>query len=187
MLQSANNLSPSSEFYSMRRSTSAAVLASCALADFHRRRLRPQHPHRRRKGRRLEAPLRRQNDEWLAQLPKADIAPGWKVENGELVRGTEKGGDIITTDKYGAFEFSVEYNISPGGNSGLMYHVTEDGKLPCTAAQKSKSKTAPAPQRPAKARLALSALQVRRPMPPNPPANGTSSAFSSPPKNAPPG
>jgi hypothetical protein len=61
---------------------------------------------------------------------KTDIGPGWKVENGELVRGTEKGGDIITADQYGAFEFSVEYNISPGGNSGLMYHVTEDGKLP---------------------------------------------------------
>src|SRR5437762_2347057 len=61
---------------------------------------------------------------------KPDIASGWKVENGELVRGTEKAGDIITTDKYAAFEFSVEYNISPGGNSGLMYHVTEEGKQP---------------------------------------------------------
>jgi 3-keto-disaccharide hydrolase len=61
---------------------------------------------------------------------KPDIAAGWKVENGELVRGTERAGDIITMDKYGAFEFSVEYNISPGGNSGLMYHVTEESRLP---------------------------------------------------------
>ena len=61
---------------------------------------------------------------------KPDIAPGWKVENGELVRGTERAGDIITVDKYGAFELSLEYNISPGGNSGLMYHVTEEGKQP---------------------------------------------------------
>jgi hypothetical protein len=60
---------------------------------------------------------------------KPDIAPGWKVENGELVRGEEKAGDIITTEKYGAFELSLEYNISPGGNSGLMFHVTEDGKV----------------------------------------------------------
>jgi hypothetical protein len=60
---------------------------------------------------------------------KPDIAPGWKVENGELVRGEEKGGDIITTEKYGAFELSLEYNISPGGNSGLMFHVTEDGRV----------------------------------------------------------
>src|SRR3954454_15584364 len=57
---------------------------------------------------------------------KTDIAPGWKVENGELVRGSEKGGDIVTTNQYAAFELSLEYNISPGGNSGLMYHVSED-------------------------------------------------------------
>jgi 3-keto-disaccharide hydrolase len=61
---------------------------------------------------------------------KPDIASGWKVENGELVRGAEKAGDIVTTDKYAAFELSLEYNISPGGNSGLMFHVTEDGKQP---------------------------------------------------------
>src|SRR5262245_48274511 len=61
---------------------------------------------------------------------KTDIAPGWKVENGALVRGTEKGGDIITTEEYAAFELSLEYNISPGGNSGLIYHVKEDGATP---------------------------------------------------------
>src|ERR1041385_8458937 len=61
---------------------------------------------------------------------KPDIAPGWKVEDGALVRGTQAAGDIITTDQYAAFELSLEYNISPGGNSGLMYHVTEEGKQP---------------------------------------------------------
>src|SRR4051812_10870688 len=39
---------------------------------------------------------------------KPDIAPGWKVENGALVRGKESAGDIITTDKYAAFELSLE-------------------------------------------------------------------------------
>jgi hypothetical protein len=61
---------------------------------------------------------------------KTDIGPGWKVEDGALVRGTAQGGDILTADKYGAFEFSLEYNISPGGNSGLIYHVTEEGATP---------------------------------------------------------
>src|SRR5262245_3406856 len=56
---------------------------------------------------------------------KTSIAPGWKVENGTLVRGSEQGGDIVTTDKYAAFELSLEYNISKGGNSGLMFHVEE--------------------------------------------------------------
>ena len=61
---------------------------------------------------------------------KTDINPGWKVEEGALVRGSEKGGDIVTTEQYGAFELSLEYNISPGGNSGLMFHVSEEGNIP---------------------------------------------------------
>jgi hypothetical protein len=59
-----------------------------------------------------------------------DISPGWKVESGALTRGTERAGDIITTDKFAAFELSLEYNISKGGNSGLMFHVTEEGSAP---------------------------------------------------------
>jgi hypothetical protein len=53
------------------------------------------------------------------------ISPGWKVEDGTLVRGTERAGDIVTADKFAAFEFSMEYKISKGGNSGLMFHVAE--------------------------------------------------------------
>jgi len=61
---------------------------------------------------------------------KTTIGPGWKVENGVLVRGSEKGGDIVTKDKYAAFELSLEYNISKGGNSGLIYHVEESSNPP---------------------------------------------------------
>jgi hypothetical protein len=83
---------------------------------------------------------------------KPDISPGWKVENGALTRGTEKAGDIITTDKYGAFELSLEYNISPGGNSGLIFHVTEDGATPWRTGPEvqiqDSSSTAKDPQKP---------------------------------------
>jgi hypothetical protein len=61
---------------------------------------------------------------------KTSIAPGWKVEEGVLVRGKEQGGDIVTTDKYDKFELSLEYNISKGGNSGLMFHVEETSNPP---------------------------------------------------------
>jgi hypothetical protein len=61
---------------------------------------------------------------------KAEIGPGWKVESGALVRADKGAGDVITNDKYAAFELSLEYNITPGGNSGLMFHVTEDGNTP---------------------------------------------------------
>jgi hypothetical protein len=53
------------------------------------------------------------------------IGGGWKVEDGALVRSAKGAGDIITTDKYGAFELVLEFKISKGGNSGLMYHVLE--------------------------------------------------------------
>ena len=61
---------------------------------------------------------------------KDDVSDGWKVEDGEI-RYVKKGaGDIITRKSYMAFEFSVDYKISKGGNSGLMFHVTEDGNTP---------------------------------------------------------
>jgi hypothetical protein len=56
---------------------------------------------------------------------KPDIAAGWKVEDGALVRGSERAGDIITTDQFAAFELSLEYNISPGGNSGLEIQIQD--------------------------------------------------------------
>ena len=40
------------------------------------------------------------------------------------------GGDIITKKEYDAFEFSVDYKISKGGNSGLMFHVKETEGTP---------------------------------------------------------
>lgn len=61
---------------------------------------------------------------------KPDISPGWKVEEGALVRAASGAGDIITIEQFEAFELSLEYNISPGGNSGLMYHVTEEASTP---------------------------------------------------------
>lgn len=61
---------------------------------------------------------------------KDTIGDGWKVEDGALVRADKGAGDIITADQYGSFELSIEYRISPEGNSGIMFHVTEDGKAP---------------------------------------------------------
>ena len=36
-------------------------------------------------------------------------------------------GDIVTTEKFGAFELTLDYNISEGGNSGIIFHVTDEG------------------------------------------------------------
>lgn len=61
---------------------------------------------------------------------RESIGEGWTVKDGELVRGEKKAGDIITKDQYAAFELKLDYKISPAGNSGLMYHVTEEEKTP---------------------------------------------------------
>jgi hypothetical protein len=61
---------------------------------------------------------------------KTEVAPGWQVKNGELTRADKGAGDIITNDKFTAFELILEYKITKGGNSGLMFHVTEEGGTP---------------------------------------------------------
>lgn len=49
----------------------------------------------------------------------------WQVKDGAFTLTEKGGGDIITKKEYGAFEIKLDYRISKGGNSGLMYHVTE--------------------------------------------------------------
>jgi glucose/arabinose dehydrogenase len=58
------------------------------------------------------------------------IGDGWVIRDGALVRVAAGAGDIITREQFGAFELQLEYRISPGGNSGLMFHVTEDEDRP---------------------------------------------------------
>ena len=54
----------------------------------------------------------------------------WAVKDGVLTLTEKGGGDIITKEKFGSFEMTLDYRISKGGNSGLMYHVTEEEKRP---------------------------------------------------------
>ncbi|MDX1962422.1 MAG: PQQ-dependent sugar dehydrogenase [Pirellulales bacterium] len=54
----------------------------------------------------------------------------WQVADGELTLTKAGGGDIVTVDQYDNFELSLEYKISPGGNSGLMFHSTEEADTP---------------------------------------------------------
>jgi hypothetical protein len=57
-----------------------------------------------------------------------NVRPGWKIEDGTLACVDPKNaGDLCTNDKYSWFELSIEYNISHAGNSGILYHVTDDG------------------------------------------------------------
>jgi hypothetical protein len=64
---------------------------------------------------------------------KDDIGPLWQVQDGMIYfngsglgEGSgEDGGTLITVKQYGNFEFSVDWKIAEGGNSGLLYHIVE--------------------------------------------------------------
>ena len=58
------------------------------------------------------------------------VSEGWSVVNGELRWVTAGAGDIITDKMFENFELSLEYRISKGGNSGIMFHVTEEANRP---------------------------------------------------------
>jgi 3-keto-disaccharide hydrolase len=58
---------------------------------------------------------------------KAEMPRGWEVVDGALTR-VGQGGDIITNDQFGNFELVLEWNVAPGGNSGIFYRVTEEGQ-----------------------------------------------------------
>ena len=50
---------------------------------------------------------------------------GWGVRDGALTR-VRPAADIITREKFKNFELSLEWNVAPGGNSGIFYRASED-------------------------------------------------------------
>ena len=61
------------------------------------------------------------------------MPPGWKAEDGVLARvaggsggkGAGGGDDIVTVDEYESFDLALDWKITPGGNSGVLYRVVE--------------------------------------------------------------
>jgi hypothetical protein len=55
---------------------------------------------------------------------------GWIIENGNLTvlpsQGKESanGGDIVTEEKFSAFDLAFSFRMTPGANSGVKYFVT---------------------------------------------------------------
>lgn len=58
---------------------------------------------------------------------KEGVRPGWQIKDGTLACvDPHDAGDIVAADDLTWFELQLEYNISEGGNSGIMFHVTDD-------------------------------------------------------------
>jgi hypothetical protein len=58
-------------------------------------------------------------------------ANGWDVSDGTLValgRGTETTADIVTNDDFASFELSIDWKLAPQANSGIFFHVVEQGQ-----------------------------------------------------------
>jgi len=57
------------------------------------------------------------------------VRAGWQAKDGTLACvDPRNAGDIVTADEFAWFELSIEYTISKGGNSGIMFHVTDAGR-----------------------------------------------------------
>jgi hypothetical protein len=60
-------------------------------------------------------------DGWRAYEAGKPVA-GWAVVDGALTR-VGPGGDIVTSGTYRNFELALEWNVEPGGNSGVFYRA----------------------------------------------------------------
>ena len=63
-------------------------------------------------------------DAWRG-YKRDDVPEGWRIEDGAIARG-DGGGDILTREQFGSFELSIEWKVAGGGNSGIMFRVSED-------------------------------------------------------------
>lgn len=71
-------------------------------------------------------------DGWKSN--RADQFPekGWEIQEGALVvLAKERGGDIVTEEMYGNFEFALEFKLTERANSGIKYFVQPNSGLGC--------------------------------------------------------
>jgi len=74
------------------------------------------------------------NNGWVGANLNHFPDKGWEIKDGVLKvlssQGKEaaNGGDIVTKEKYSAFDLSFEFKLTPGANSGVKYFVTLNEK-----------------------------------------------------------
>ena len=69
------------------------------------------------------------------RMAQKDSVPGpsWSAENGEIAFDPTKGhgSDIITRKSFKDFDFSADFKVSAGGNSGIKYFLLPNTNLGC--------------------------------------------------------
>jgi hypothetical protein len=66
---------------------------------------------------------------WRSAAGSQFPAQGWRMERGELVVTGKAGGDIVTEERFGAFELQLDFLLTPGANSGIKYFVGESSSV----------------------------------------------------------
>ncbi|WP_242111840.1 3-keto-disaccharide hydrolase [Luteimonas aquatica] len=61
---------------------------------------------------------------WHGYRKPGEPVAGWAVEDGAIVR-TGAGGDLVSDGRYGDFELRIDWQVAPGGNSGIFYRGDE--------------------------------------------------------------
>jgi hypothetical protein len=57
---------------------------------------------------------------------KDTLSSLWQIEDGVLTLTRKGGGYIVTRKQYENFELVLDWKIAEGGNSGVLFHVSED-------------------------------------------------------------
>lgn len=108
--------------------TGGALLLSCSVASVSAEDVQPNTLSASEKAQGWQVLFNGQNFDGWHNFKREGVRPGWQVKDGVLVcADPHNAGDIVTTGQYEWFELQLDYNISEAGNSGIMYHVTNQG------------------------------------------------------------
>ena len=64
----------------------------------------------------------------LRGYKQAGLPESWVIVDGALKTIPGHGVDLISEDVYKNFELELEWKVPKGGNSGIFYFATEEGK-----------------------------------------------------------
>jgi hypothetical protein len=56
----------------------------------------------------------------------ATVPDSWRVEEGAITWTKGAAVDLVSREQYTNFEFEFDWKVPPGGNSGVMFRVTEE-------------------------------------------------------------